>query len=125
MGLAAALTLPLGHEPPQAIKQKSIMQSATHTNTVVLQEAKSCGLVLDVVEPDQLMAAATDLAKRIAGKYAHWGGGLRGLVGGGVGPAWLTYFSCRLHIGLPYLGGLTIAMLPHGGGYGGGACACS
>lgn len=34
---------------------------------VCVQEAKDLGLVLDVVEPDQLMAAATDLARRIAG----------------------------------------------------------
>lgn len=32
-----------------------------------LQEAKSLGLVLDVAEPDQLMSAATDLARLIAG----------------------------------------------------------
>eukprot|EP00878_Enallax_costatus_P038932 GHUV01044430.1.p1 GENE.GHUV01044430.1~~GHUV01044430.1.p1 ORF type:complete len:204 (+),score=82.51 GHUV01044430.1:166-777(+) len=33
---------------------------------ITAQEAQGLGLVLDVVEPDQLMAAATDLAARIA-----------------------------------------------------------
>lgn len=35
---------------------------------VNMQEAQALGLVLDVVEPDQLMSAATDLARRIAGR---------------------------------------------------------
>jgi enoyl-CoA hydratase/carnithine racemase len=34
-----------------------------------VQEAKDLGLVLDVVEPEQLMIAATDLARRIAGVW--------------------------------------------------------